>query len=111
LTPEANAIADDIADVGETAILRRLAPQNIHFDVTVKAVDRGYKVTELTQAIVQGDREVRVSNREILTHQWPGPPRNGDQIIMGGKTGRIMGVESPKIGEEVVMHIIQVRGV
>ena len=110
MTPEANAIADDIADVGETAILRRLAPQSIHFDVTVKAVDRGYKVTELTQAIVQGDHEVRISNREILTHQWPAPIRNGDQIIMGSKAGKIMGVEVMKIGDETVMHLLQVRG-
>lgn len=110
MTPEATDIANDIADVGQTALLRRLAPHGIHYDVTLKAVERSYTLRELTPQIAQGDREVRISNREILDRQWPGPPRRGDQIWLQELLCQVMGVEVVLIKDEVVMHIIQARG-
>ena len=34
--------------------------------------------TPTVGGIIQGDRQVAISNAEIAHAQWPGPPRNGD---------------------------------
>jgi len=43
---------------------------------------RGYEPVQLIGGIVQGDRQVAVSNAEIADAQWPGPPRNGDDVLL-----------------------------
>ena len=111
MSPEARDIAADIAAVGKTATLRRVAPGGtIWFDVTVKAAERQYSLQELSGQIAQGDREVRISNKEILEHSWPGPPRRGDEIELAGVLCAVEAVETKTIGDESVMHILQARG-
>jgi hypothetical protein len=106
-------IADVIDRQGQTITLRRLTgTQQIPFDVTVKAVARGYKPTDLIagSGIVQGDRMVTISSREIDARQWPGPPRRNDKVIIDGFTINVEAVESRQLGEDLAMYVMQVRG-
>jgi hypothetical protein len=105
-----STVANAIARVGKAATLRRVAGPLTFVSVGVKAVVRAYQPNELQGAIIQGDRQARISNVEIGARQWPGPPRRGDQLILDGRTYNVQGVDSPNIGEDTAMHIIQVRG-
>lgn len=109
-SPEFNDIANDIAAVGETVTLRRLAQQDIHFDVTLPAVITAYAVQDLTTEIAQGDQRVIISNRDILARQWPGPPRKNDVVLFSEGQVTVEGVVTNKIGNEIVSHVLQVRG-
>lgn len=107
----AASVADAIERVGKTASLRRLGGRaGIWFDVDVIAVWRGYLPNEFQGGIVQGDRHVTISDRAIAARKWPGPPRRGDQMILDGRTYQVLAVDSPNVGEETAMHIMQVRG-
>lgn len=107
----AASVADAIEEVGSEARLRRLSGRaGIWFDVTVKAVGRGYQPNELTGGIIQGDREFKVSNREIVARRWPGPPRKGDQVITEGRTFTVQAADPVSVGDEIALHIIQARG-
>lgn len=110
MTQDATDIANDILAVGMTATLIRLVTNAASITVTVAAVARSYTIQELTGIIAQGDREVRISNREILAASWPGPPKRGDQITLASRACQIMGVETKHIINEAVMHVLQVRG-
>jgi len=111
MTLHSDMIADDIEREGSPAVLTRLTGTgDIHFDVNLAAVSRGYAPNEIVGEIIQGDREVRISNREILARQWPGPPKTGDQIALSGKSYRVRAVDRLEIGGETVMFVMQVRG-
>ena len=104
-------VADMISQYGEPVILRRVAGNGIRFDVTVTAVVRGYQPNELISGIQQGDRLVILSNREIASRQWPGPPRQGDQVVIRGKTTTVQAASATVvIGDEIAKHTLQVRG-
>jgi hypothetical protein len=111
LSGTADSVADAIEIVGKAATLRRLSGRaGIWFDVTVIAVWSGSQPIEIVGGIVQVDREVKISDRAIAARKWPGPPRRGDQMILDGRTHQVLVVDSRSVGEETVMHIIQVRG-
>ncbi len=104
-------VADMIAQYGEPVTLRRTVQNGIKFDVTVIAVIRGYSPDELVGGIVQGDRMAIISNREIARRQWPGPPRQGDQLIIRGKTATLQSAAATiVVGDTVVKHTMQIRG-
>jgi hypothetical protein len=103
-------IAGALDRVGKAATLRRVIGPGSFVSVAVTAVWRGYAPNELAGDIVQGDRQARISDAEIVARQWPGPPRRGDQMILDGRTWQVMGVDSPNIGDVTAMHIIQIRG-
>lgn len=104
-------VGDMIQRYGRPITLRRLAPNGIRFDVTVTAIVRNYAPTELVGGIAQGDRKVIISNREIERRQWPGPPRDGDQCIIDGKTTTLKAAPATvKIGDDIIKHTLQVRG-
>ena len=54
--------------------------------------------------------EVAITNTEIAAAQWPGPPRNGDRCIIDGRTTTIQACDTRRLRNEVVLHLIQVRG-
>ena len=105
-----NIVTNMIDRYGEQVTLRRLT-HGIPFDVTVKARVQGYSPDELVGGIAQGDRMVIISNREIAERQWPGPPKQGDQIIIRGKTATLQAAAATVVvGGVTVMHTMQVRG-
>lgn len=93
-------------EYGSSMTLRRLPST----DVTVMGKARGYAVSEIAGGVKQGDREVIISNAEILAATWPGPPREGDQMIIGGRTFRVLGADPVTIGGVDVRYSIQIRG-
>jgi hypothetical protein len=107
------SVAASIARKGQTIILRRVtgAGHQATFDVECKAMVRNYQPHELAGGIVQGDREVRVSNKEISARQWPGPPLSKrDRAVIDGREVSVEAVNTLRLGEEIAMHILQVRG-
>lgn len=110
----AAATADAIDQVGQAIMLRRVTaiPGNktIPFDVVLVGCVRGYQPHELTGTIAQGDREVTISDREIVRRKWPGPPVRNDEVLIDGKVARIEAVNTQNLGSTIVRHTMQVRG-
>ena len=71
---------------------------------------RGYEPVQLIGGIVQGDRQVTISNAEIADAQWPGSPRAHDRCVIDGRTTTIQACDTRKLRDDIVLHIIQVRG-
>ncbi|MGE4043583.1 MAG: hypothetical protein AB7F35_01925 [Acetobacteraceae bacterium] len=106
----AGATATMLARHGETVVLRRPTGQGQFVDVPCAARVNQFQPHEITGGVMQGDREVILSNREIEAGAWPGPPRRGDQIVIAGRTTTVQGVETVSVGGQVVRHNLQVRG-
>ena len=60
--------------------------------------------------IILGDRQVAISNAEIAHAQWPRPPRNGDRCVIDGRTATIQACDTRRLRNDIVLHLIQVRG-
>ena len=112
--------ADMIERDGEQVTLRRTT-NSVHNDITVWAKVADYQPHELIGTITQGDRRAVISNREIERWQWPGPPIDGDQMIIPsldiqlvhGAPRRTMTVRANAttiIGTDIIRHDLQVRG-
>ncbi len=110
MTPE--RVAALVAAKGEILTLRRLTgTQQIPLDVEVRGVVRDYRPEELIGAVQQGDRQVIISNGEILARQWPGPPRINDKIVRDAtKALNVEAAETRKLGDAAALHILRVRG-
>lgn len=100
-----------IARDGAAATLRRLTttPGTVT-DVAVRAVLRGFQGEVLPGDVLQSDRQAIISNAEIAAASWPGPPRKGDQVILGGQTMAVQGCDTRRVGDAIAMHILTVRG-
>lgn len=109
-------VARAIAQVGQPVTLTRttLGPNNqvVPFSLeNAMAQVRGYQPHELTDTIMQGDREVTMSDVEIQRRQWPGPPRTGDVIAFAdGTRARVLAAARVTVGATTVKHVLQVRG-
>lgn len=109
----AQSVADMIARRGRPLTLRRIVTGGPNVDVAVTGVVRQYQAQELLGPILQGDREVRISNVEIAAASWPGPPRaggNADRIVIDGKAAVVQNVDPRYDGTDLAMYVIQVRG-
>jgi hypothetical protein len=104
-------IAAALVRYGRPMLLRRrvTAPDGF-VEVTVNGITDNYKAVELIGGLVQGDRKVTISNREIAAAGWPGPPRKSDQIRIDGVTTTVQGCETKYLGEVVLAHVLWVRG-
>ena len=73
---------------------------------------RGYEPHELISGsgIVQGDRQVAISNVKITDAQWPGAPRANDKCVIDGRQTNIQACDTRRLRNEIVLHLIQVRG-
>jgi hypothetical protein len=91
---------------GSAMTLRRLPTT----DVTVQGVSRGYVVSEIHGGVKQGDRQVIISSAEITTAAWPGPPRGGDQMIIGGRLHQVVSADSATVAGVDIRYTIHVRG-
>ena len=74
------------------------------------AIVRGYEPVQLVGGISQGDRQVTICNREIARAQWPAPPRANDRCVIDGRTTTIQACDTRKLHDDIVLHLIQVRG-
>ena len=90
-----------LARYGETVVLRRPTGQGLFTDVSCGARVDQFQPHEIAGGVMQGDRNVVLSNREIEAANWPGPPRRGDQIVIGGHTTTVQGVDTVSIGDRI----------
>jgi hypothetical protein len=104
--PTVNSITNQIQKRGQPLIIRRVGAP----DLPVIGVVRGYAAVELIGNIQQGDREVRISNGEILETSWPGPPMRTDKVIIEGRQVTVQSVETRYLKGTIALHILQVRG-
>jgi len=96
---------------GQSLLLRRVTgTQQVSVDVAVKGMVRGYHAQELIGGIIQGDREVIISNKEIADRQWGGPPRKDDRVQIAGKFVNVQAVDTVYLRDEIAQHVLSVRG-
>lgn len=96
---------------GRNLTLRRRVGTTAAFtDVSPRGYSRGFKAEELVGGIIQGDREVVISDAEIAAGNWPGPPRKGDVVVIDGTSATVQGVLTMYDGTERAAHILWVRG-
>jgi hypothetical protein len=100
---------------GRIVVLRRMSGTGAlrtGVDVSVVAVVRGFQPHDLAAGtgLQQGDRVVTLTDHEIAAAAWPGPPRKGDQVVIGGVTTVVQSVETRHLGEAVDRHVLAVRG-
>lgn len=107
--PSVRSTASMIENEGEPIVLRRLGT-NAATDLPLTGFVRSYEPVELVEDIIQGDREVVISNDEIEEASWPGPPRRDDQVIIGGRTTTIRYVDTVRYRGDILRHNIHVRG-
>lgn len=104
-------VAAALTKYGRLMILRRrTGTTNTFTDVMVKGVTRAFKPGELLGGLAQGDQQVTISNAEIDAADWPGPPRKGDLLIIDGRTWTVQGADPRMLGDDVLAHILWVRG-
>lgn len=107
----AEKIARALAVNGRPMLLkRRTGTTTATTDVTVNGVAQAYAPENLAGDILQGDCKVTISNAEIASAAWPGPPKRGDQIEIDGRTWVLRGVETKYLGSVVLAHVLHVRG-
>ena len=107
--PTVERVAAMIKKEGEPLILRRQGKPGPP-DLPLIGFVRGYSLDELTGDLIQGDREIRISNVEIAAAGWPGPPRDGDRVLIDGKLTTVQSAETRKLRGRIAMHVLQVRG-
>ena len=110
----ADSIFGALARFGRPMVLRRtkLGPSQlvIPLEVTVYGTADGYVPKALIGSLIQGESVVIFSNKEIAAAQWPGPPQNGDQIVIDGKQRTISGVDPKYLGTEKLVYVCRVTG-
>jgi hypothetical protein len=107
------ATADFLTQNGESIALRRLTGRGVFIEVICKARVTDYAPDEMVGGIVQGDRKMIISNREIEEAKWPGPPRAGDQVILleqNGDTAMVRASYPNRVSGQTVRHTLQIRG-
>ena len=107
----ADKVASAIARVGQPATLVRLPGRTgTRVELALKCVMTFSLPTAPTGGVVQAPNEIRIGNNEIAASDWPAPVRRGDQIIVGGLTFTVQGVQTAAPGGVPAMHLLYVLG-
>jgi hypothetical protein len=118
------ALDDALADVGQDIKLRRTTgTQKIPFEVTCRAIVRGYAPEELIGGITQQDSFVILSPSEIERKGWPGPnssatptnkdrriPHKGDAVTINGAPRNVEAAVGIYVSNDLVRIEMRVRG-
>jgi hypothetical protein len=72
---------------------------------TLKAGVRQYRAREIAGLVQQGDREARIAAADLSFS-----PKPNDQVVIGGKTYRVVSVNTRSPFDEDALHIMQVGG-
>lgn len=100
-----------IAKAGRTLTLRRMVSgEPLDVPGGVKGVVRNDAPQNFVGDIKQGDRWVKISNKEIRETNWPGPPIRGDKFVIDGRLNNVESVDPQYLGEDIASFVIQVRG-
>lgn len=123
MSQERAALDRALARKGETITLRRQTGSSIQavFEVTGKAIVRGYSPRDLIGGITQTDSLVIMSPTNIFGAQWPGGrapgsfvdpriPVKGDRVIIQGRVRMVEAVGPVFVGDELVRIEMRVVG-
>lgn len=92
---------------GETMVLRRLGGAS----VTLKGKRHDAAGDPLVGNVGQIVVKVIISNAEIAAAGWPGPPRQGDKLTMGGIEYTLLAnADTRSDSGKVYAHFLQVKG-
>jgi hypothetical protein len=64
----------------------------VRHEVVCQAIVRGYEPIQLIGGIIQGDRQVAISNAAIADAQWP--QRASDRCVIDGRTTTIQACDT-----------------
>lgn len=106
----ARKFAAELARSGETMTLRR--PGGASVAVKGKRHQpKGATGDELVGMATQAMRRIIISNAEIAANAWPGPPKNGDLIIIDNKPYRLIDDANTQVHDGVIVaHFLTVKG-
>lgn len=110
------SIADALSRFGRPMILRRLTlgPGGVQTptDVSLRGVPKGASPDKLASLQAQATTLITISDKEIVAAGWPGPPKGGDIFQYDGETKTVLpkGVETKKLGTEILVHVCQCKG-
>ncbi len=127
MTPQQTISALDraLATAGETIRLQRLAlgpgDSQIPFEVSCRALVRGYQPDELVNGITQQDQLIIISPTQIIANGWPGAapvrgpgdqrvPQARDRTITSRGTLTVQAAVGIYLQGELVRIEMQVRG-
>lgn len=107
-----NKITAALRKYGRTMTLRRRVGTTSQYqEVSVKGISKGYRPAELLGGLQQGDRYITIGNEEIAAQAtYQGPPRKGDFVVLDGASVAVQGVETERLGAQVLAHTLWVRG-
>lgn len=104
--PSVRSTAAMVEREGDPIVIKRASTPDLN---TIGFI-RNYDPAELVEDIIQGDRQVIISNEDIVAQGWPGPPRRNDQIMIEGKTTTVTHVKSIRFRGDTIRHDVSVRG-
>lgn len=101
-----------LAELGHSAVLRRLNGSNPATEVTVLAFVRDMRPRDLIEGsgLRQGDRIAIIGTAEIAVASWPAPPRAGDKLVVEDRVLNVQAVEIVRKGAAVERYNLMVRG-
>lgn len=102
-----------IAARGRSFTLRRqtVTTPAAYSSVTVTGFLRAYRPDEIVGQIMQGDWSIEITNDEITTAGWSGPPRPGDEVLDGSAAAyAVMGAAPIYEASTLIGHTLQLRG-
>lgn len=100
------SLADGLNQYGSSMTLTRLPSTT----VTLQGSVRGYVTTELVGGIQVGDRAAIIGVTEINAASWPAPPRAGDQMLIQGRTFRVISADPCTVAGVDIRYSLHIRG-
>lgn len=110
MTPEAEK-ATYRRFLTDSVTVRRTV-SSVNTDAVVAARIKSYSPQELSGTIMQGDQKAILLAEDLTLAGWPVPPKNGDMVIVQGRTTRIVAVDqnTRRVGSTIIAYECQVRG-
>lgn len=90
----------------QMSLKRRVGTTSAFTECMVYGHSRFYQPQELVGLVVQGDRKIRIAQKDIAAASWPGPPKKGDFL----DNGAVQGAEPLYEAETLVGFVAWVRG-
>lgn len=98
-------LAASLARAGRPMVLRRRTGTS-YIDCALTGASIDYRPEELTGAIVQGDRRIKITQAPLVAAGWPTPPKKNDMI--DGAT--VQGAHALYDGPALIGWVLWVRG-
>lgn len=101
-----------LARYGRPMILQRHNPPSgaAPADLTLQGFMYPFAAEKIAAPIRQGDANAAILNDEIAAAGWPGPPGNGDWLVVDGVSYQIVGADPLYDGATLIGFNMWIRG-